>query len=149
MACRRQGANLRQDLEAHSRQGLVEPHRQDLEAHSRQDLEVPHRPGLVGGACWLTLEVVDPDLQGLDLVVEEQYKDDRLAALHQDLEDPSALWCRRPSHPRMLVDPDQEPLLVQACNRDLGCHPGRECHRGRECHQGQEWLPDQACHPDL
>lgn len=149
MAHLRQGANLRQGLEARSRQGLVEPHRHDLEAHSRQDLEVPHRPGLVGGACRLPLEVVDPDLQGLDLVVEEQFKDDRLAALDQDPEDPSALWCRRPSHPRMLVDPDQEPLLVQACNRDLGWHPGRECRRGRACHQGQECHPDQECHPGL
>lgn len=94
---------------------------------------VSHRPGLVGGACRVSKEVMDPDLQGLDLVglvVEDQYPVDRLATLDQDLEDPSALWCQRPFHPRTLVDLDRESLLVQECHRELECHPD------------QEWVPD-------
>lgn len=110
------------------------------------------RPGLAGVAYRVNPKVVDPDLLGVDLVglvVEDQCLDDRLAALDQDLEDPSALWCQRPFHPRILVDPDQEPLLGQACHRDLECHRDLGCHPDWECHLGRECHPDRECHRDL
>lgn len=108
--------------------------RQDMEAQSKQKLE--QVPSLLGGAYRVTLEIVDPDLQGLDLVdlvVVDQYLDEPLRALDQGLEDPSALWCQKQSHPRILVDKDKESLPGRACHRDLGWHPDQECQSDQEC----------------